>query len=67
MNWMKCNRPWPFGGHNFGRWELVEEGDILYPSRYDPSKTIVKGRWLDQKRTCIDCHFVEINTQRSSI
>lgn len=51
-----------FVKHNFGRWEPIDEGtriQEIYQFGIKISETNV-GRYLIQKRTCIECHFIQI-------
>jgi len=41
--------------HNYGRWEIISEGQIV---DVDDS-TIIKGNYIRQQRVCIDCHFIQ--------
>lgn len=57
---LSCDR-WFFVRHNFGRWEIVFEA-ILQKCDPTDGKVIVDniGRVIEQKRTCLDCHFTDI-------
>ncbi len=46
--------------HDFGKWEVVDEGE-LKSVRHNPPITI--GFWIKQKRTCRRCGFVELDYQ----
>ena len=66
----KCNR-WFFPQHTWGRWETIDRGEIVETTYLffngTEKKTAVVGRYIHQKRQCIDCHLIEIKKETSRI
>ena len=51
-----------FWSHKWGKWELIEEGDI---TRGDDNFKI--GRFIIQKRKCEDCNKEDIEMKKITI
>ena len=50
---LKCK----FGFHSYGKWEFVEEGDIV-----EFEGGIPVGKFIRQKRICSECGFIKLKT-----
>lgn len=65
----RCNHWMPFlRRHNWGRWEVFSDGNITQDVRGidGDKKTLIIGRFVYQKRACVDCHYVEYDQQEKT-
>ena len=53
--------PWHI--HEWGKWEIVDSGDIVRTLAKNNNEKIVVGSYVDQKRTCRTCNRVEMINQ----
>lgn len=66
MNWnFKIHRILCFPFHNWGKWETIEEGDILRrPTIFsDIARTI--GTFKTQQRVCTGCNKLQLRTVKT--
>ena len=49
-----------FWGHNWTKWEISAERDI-FETDLNTKHKAKKGFYMEQKRTCNDCGFIEFN------
>jgi hypothetical protein len=55
-----------FGFHEWNKWEIKEEGEILRASAYSIEKRNV-GNYLVQKRSCLRCGKTQMNTMKTYV
>ena len=54
---MNCKKTFWGYKHNWSRWEVIDEGNIL-------SGNNRIGKYLVQGRTCKDCNFKELKSKK---